>query len=343
MSDKQRPSEEEEKKRNRTEVTNRSRMWSTVGGSDDDDDELVAPGHDRGEGRDHDNKTSSAMGDTELEHRGRKRSRSRSDSSSGDSSVDSSGESESDRIKKSSKKESKKNHKKDSKSKKHKKEKKDKKEKNDKKSKHKKHKKHKRDRDNSDNISSSSSSAMPSRAINQNEFGKYGIIREENFFAKQREFEVYMVEVKGMPGIMGQSKREIMVCFKDYIEDFNTATMPHEKYYNYEAWEMNEYRQQQLDKQRRTVSGTVKASFNDESERFAEMRRLKAAAEQREFDEVKARMAANTAKQESMRRQGTLQAELQLAFKQGDAVAQKRLQRLLEPEIEGPAVKHPWA
>jgi hypothetical protein len=46
-----------------------------------------------------------------------------------------------------------------------------------------------------------------------------------------------------------------MIAFKDFIEDYNTASMPHEKYYNYEAWEMNEYRKAQMDKMNKT--GTV--------------------------------------------------------------------------------------
>ena len=43
-----------------------------------------------------------------------------------------------------------------------------------------------------------------------------------------------------------------MTYFKDFIEDYNTATMPHEKYYNFEAWEMNEYRKAQLNKINKT-------------------------------------------------------------------------------------------
>ena len=45
---------------------------------------------------------------------------------------------------------------------------------------------------------------------------------------------------------------KVMTYFKDFIEDYNTATMPHEKYYNYEAWEMNEYRKEQLNKINKT-------------------------------------------------------------------------------------------
>lgn len=73
-----------------------------------------------------------------------------------------------------------------------------------------------------------------SSAVNQNEYGKYGIVKEEHFFHKQRcvvislmrliviewdeiirlrdkfrEFEVYMSEVKNIPDIMGQGKREV--------------------------------------------------------------------------------------------------------------------------------------
>ena len=69
-------------------------------------------------------------------------------------------------------------------------------------------------------------------SINQNEYGKYGIIREEHFFQKQRqqhlidstvlsithssidcccfrEFEAYMEEVHDIPGVMMLSKREV--------------------------------------------------------------------------------------------------------------------------------------
>ena len=45
-----------------------------------------------------------------------------------------------------------------------------------------------------------------------------------------------MAEVKGVPGVMTESKRDIMAHFKSYMEDFNTATMPHHKYYDFEKW-----------------------------------------------------------------------------------------------------------
>jgi hypothetical protein len=110
-----------------------------------------------------------------------------------------------------------------------------------------------------------------------------------------------MDEVKGMAGIMGQSKRDVMTYFKDFIEDYNTATMPHEKYYNYEFWEMNEYKKAQLNKINKT--GVLKEYFNDEEERFAEMKKQKIKAEQKEFADTKARLASNKLKMENMARQ----------------------------------------
>ena len=36
-----------------------------------------------------------------------------------------------------------------------------------------------------------------------------------------------MEEVKGLPGILGQSKREALKYFKDFIEDYNTGIILH--------------------------------------------------------------------------------------------------------------------
>merc|ERR1711871_1907643 len=118
-------------------------------------------------------------------------------------------------------------------------------------------------------------------AINQNEYGKYGIIREQDFFAKQREFEAYMNEVKNQPGIMGQGRAEVMRAFKDFIEDYNTVTMPHEKFYNYEKWETMDYQRKKMAE----VQGGVRSSLSnedgsynaadDEANRKAELKRKK--------------------------------------------------------------------
>lgn len=73
---------------------------------------------------------------------------------------------------------------------------------------------------------------------------------------------------------------KIMQWFKSYIEDYNTATMPHPKFYHYERWEMEEYQRQQSQKSL-PRTGAVKATFNDEEERRVELKRHRELEEQR--------------------------------------------------------------
>jgi hypothetical protein len=138
-----------------------------------------------------------------------------------------------------------------------------------------------------------------------------------------------------------------MQHFKSYMEDYNTATMPHEKYYNYERWEMQEYQRQKQDQARRASThdddGCLPMNFNDEEIRRRELKKLKEEAELKEFMALKNKMSANKDIQGDMRRQAQLSTELQLAFKRGDTATVKRLERMLAPEEAKVTVKHPWA
>jgi len=297
-------SDNEGQSRNRSVTKERERQWQTVDSSSEDE-----------------NRSSGIES-------------SASDSSCDDSSGD-------ERKSKRDRKESK-DSKKSKKESKHKKSKKDKKDKKDKKHKHKKdHKKDKKERK-----EKKDSSSHKSVSINQNEYGKYGIIKEENIFHKQREFEAYMAEVRGVPGVMSEGKREVQQHFRTFMEDYNTATMPHEKYYNYERWEMMEYQRSKLEQQQRALSNSefdAPVTFNDEEIRRKELKRQKEDAENKEFQQLKQKMAQNKDIQGDMRRQAQLSTELQLAFKRGDTTTVKRLERMLAPEEPKMVVKHPWA
>ena len=147
-----------------------------------------------------------------------------------------------------------------------------------------------------------------------------------------------MDEVKRMPGIFGQSKKDIMQMFKCYIEDFNTATLPHEKYYNIERWEMLEYQR----KQNSNNNGKIKDTFDDEEERRIELKRRKEEETRLEFMNLKKQMVNDKDRLEDMRRQNELVKELQLAYKQGDKEKVKNIESRLTPDIIF-AAKHPWA
>ncbi|KAF8627605.1 hypothetical protein AX15_004311 [Amanita polypyramis BW_CC] len=67
-------------------------------------------------------------------------------------------------------------------------------------------------------------------------WGKYGIISELDMFTKSQEFHTWLVEERKInPETISkdQSRKE----FARFVEDYNTATLPHEKYYDMTAYE----------------------------------------------------------------------------------------------------------
>jgi hypothetical protein len=67
-------------------------------------------------------------------------------------------------------------------------------------------------------------------------WGKYGIISDVDIFTKNQEFYTWLVEERKInPETVSkdQQKKE----FSRFVEDYNTATLSHEKYYNMEAYE----------------------------------------------------------------------------------------------------------
>ena len=66
-------------------------------------------------------------------------------------------------------------------------------------------------------------------------WGARGIIRESDLHTKQEEFLAWLSEHKGVNQEVLRPW-ELKEHFATYVEDFNTATLPHEKYYNMHAW-----------------------------------------------------------------------------------------------------------
>lgn len=68
------------------------------------------------------------------------------------------------------------------------------------------------------------------------QWGKYGIINETDFYNKTQEFRTWLLEERKInPEAISkdQERKEFAV----FIEDYNTATLPHEKYYHMETYE----------------------------------------------------------------------------------------------------------
>lgn len=68
------------------------------------------------------------------------------------------------------------------------------------------------------------------------EFGKHGFLTEATKFTKAPEFTLWLLEVQNMHRDR-ISRRDEQDMEKKFMEEFNTSTFPHEKYYNLEKWE----------------------------------------------------------------------------------------------------------
>lgn len=163
----------------------------------------------------------------------------------------------------------------------------------------------------------------------QSTFGKYGIIRESDFRTSgkiRRSFEVWLEETRGIPQGSNVTKNELANYFKDYMEDFNTATLPHIKFYDYDKWEAEEY-QRNKNEVMKQGSSTAKS---DEFFHREEMWKKEEEKRRKEMELIRSGMTKE--KVEEMKHQARLKAEMVNAYKTGDEEKRKRLQKRLEPE-----------
>lgn len=175
--------------------------------------------------------------------------------------------------------------------------------------------------------SKSKSDRTASEKKQVNVFGKFGIIKESDLRTSEkvkRNFEIWLEEVKGIPQGTNVPKWEMAESFKEYAEDFNTATLPHEKFYDYDKWEMEEYNK------RKQESTSKKGAISDEFQFQEERKRLAEEKRKRELELVRVTMSKD--KIAEMKRQARMKTEMVNAYRVGDEETRKRLQRRLEPD-----------
>ena len=165
-------------------------------------------------------------------------------------------------------------------------------------------------------------------------FGKYGIINSTDQHSNSRikvSFERWLAEVKGIPDFNGP-RHELQEYFAEYAEDYNTATLPHIKYYDYDKWEMDEYsrKKQEAEKVKDGSTMNIASVAADELRHREEMAER---AKRKRLEELKLVQYAMTAeKREEMKHQAQLRHEMVVAYKTGDEETRRRLQRKLEPD-----------
>ncbi|KAI0774880.1 hypothetical protein BD413DRAFT_537342 [Trametes elegans] len=68
------------------------------------------------------------------------------------------------------------------------------------------------------------------------QWGKYGLINESDMYNKEQEFRAWLVEERKI-NPETTSKEQTKKEFARFVEDYNTATLPHEKFYHMEEYE----------------------------------------------------------------------------------------------------------
>lgn len=170
-------------------------------------------------------------------------------------------------------------------------------------------------------------SNLNNTALTTKGFGYYGILRQYDMHKKQREFEAWLTEVKRLPDFHG-TKNEMLEYWKEYAEDYNTVTLPHEKYYDLEKYETLMGGKDKVFTDGRN-SGNFSILDDAEQRRLEKQRQLK----QQELQQIalyRSGLAATTI--EGMKRQQELQQQMEYAFRGGNIKEVERIKRLLEPD-----------
>lgn len=137
---------------------------------------------------------------------------------------------------------------------------------------------------------------------------------------------MWLQETQGISPDAPVPRTELNEYFKTYAEDYNTCTLPHEKYYNFEKFMAAE--------RASAASGGGDGGGSTSLLADEEARRREAAARRRQADaDAQALFRANMdpTRVAELQRRAELEAQLRLAHKTGDSVAMERLTRALAP------------
>jgi len=200
-----------------------------------------------------------------------------------------------------------------------------------------KHKKHKRDKEGGGSSSMAGGGGGGGGGL-YGKWGQYGIIRESDMPEKQEEFLAWLSEHKG---VNQEALRpwELKEHFSSYVEDFNTATLPHEKYYNMRTWYMKDLERKQREGAQEAAeqqsAGFVRTTFDDEAERKREMLRERERRAQ-EITKVMAesmkRAGADSSLVQDMREQEEKKLAMRSSYAVGDVSKARDMAQKLDPK-----------
>ncbi|MCO5584386.1 hypothetical protein L7F22_038312 [Adiantum nelumboides] len=164
-------------------------------------------------------------------------------------------------------------------------------------------------------------------------WGKYGIIKEIDMWSKRPEFSAWLAEIKKV-NLETMPAWEEKQMFKEYMEDFNTATLP-KKYYDLDAY----HRRKFMKEIKRGISKqpSERTEFNDEEQRRQELKKEREIRKEAEVEALKHSMQSGMA--QAMKEQAQLREEMQYQYRLGNFEAANAIQRRLDPAASGAPLK----
>eukprot|EP00892_Ulva_mutabilis_P000864 jgi/Ulvmu1/10779/UM069_0013.1 len=200
-----------------------------------------------------------------------------------------------------------------------------------KKDKHRKHKKEKRSK--RSRHSPREDDDMPSKRGRPLEFGSFGIIREADYTAKRPEFAAWASEVKNID-IESLPRGDERDLFREFLEDFNTCTFPHRKFYDLAAYTRTHGGAASLGG---GPGGGEGGTVDDERQRRTELQAERKAREDASARELMSRMVLSRKQVSELKQREMMRLRAQEAYKTGDMSTAAKLMKQLRPVEEGGA------
>jgi hypothetical protein len=158
-------------------------------------------------------------------------------------------------------------------------------------------------------------------------FGARGFLKETDKYDKEAEFRAWVEEVKKL-STESLQKWEERELFKEFAEDYNTSTLPHEKFYDIDKWGREEAIRRAA---RGGEDAEERTAFDDEKERKREIeleRARRTAEYKREaYDKMK-----SSGDLENFREQERLKELRTHAYNTGDVETLAMVNKKLAPE-----------
>merc|ERR1719361_2200828 len=153
-------------------------------------------------------------------------------------------------------------------------------------------------------------------------------------YSLKRSFiRIWPMEVKKEnTDAMGQMRMKDL--FKEYIEDYNTATMPSKKYYNLQVWDAQETSKRSKKNRADGMTDAQKAalaSFDDERARREEIKHMQAKKQEMTITDEVRKMRTDKGKVEEMKHQELLRTQMEMLNKSGHTKEASKIAERLDP------------